>query len=92
MIYISGAMTGVKDFNYPEFNRVTEGLRQAGNEVVNPVEICSHLPEGSQWHEYMNICIPAIQIFQFFRLPLHRRFSCWWNSPFCHDHCCILSA
>jgi hypothetical protein len=54
-------MTGIKDFNYPEFHRVTKGLRDAGHKVVNPVEICAHLPDGSEWQDYMDICIPAIE-------------------------------
>lgn len=62
MIYISGKMTGVKDFNYPEFNRVSNGLRKAGHEVVNPVEICSHLDgTNATWEDYINVCIPAIE-------------------------------
>ena len=62
MIYVSGKMTGVKDFNYPEFNRVTRALREVGHSVVNPVEICSHL-DGTVaiWQDYMDICMPAIE-------------------------------
>ena len=35
-IYISGGMTGYKDFNYPKFNRVAEELRAKGFDVINP--------------------------------------------------------
>lgn len=39
MIYISGQMTGIEDFNYPEFNRVAKDLRSIGMEVFNPAEV-----------------------------------------------------
>ena len=35
-IYVSGGMTGYKDFNYPKFNRVASELRAKGYEVINP--------------------------------------------------------
>ena len=64
MIYISGKMTGVKDFNYPEFNRVAKKLRDLGHEVFNPAEIkinpkITH-PQAI-WNAYMDRCIPAIE-------------------------------
>jgi len=64
MIYISGKMTGVKDFNYPEFNRVAKDLRALGFEVFNPAEIkidpkITH-PKAI-WKAYMKQCIPAIK-------------------------------
>lgn len=36
VIYISGGMTGYKNFNYPKFNRVAKELRDKGYTVVNP--------------------------------------------------------
>lgn len=38
-IYISGPMSGISDFNFPEFNRVATELREKGYEVINPAEI-----------------------------------------------------
>ena len=35
-IYISGGMTGFKEFNYPKFDRIAKQLRAKGYEVVNP--------------------------------------------------------
>ena len=37
--YICGPMTGYKDFNRVEFERVTFLLRQMGHTVVSPVEL-----------------------------------------------------
>lgn len=37
--YIAGPMTGYKEFNHPEFNRVAKLLRDKGLKVINPAEI-----------------------------------------------------
>jgi hypothetical protein len=39
IVYISGPMTGIKDFNAPLFNFVAFKLRELGYEVINPVEL-----------------------------------------------------
>ena len=36
LIYISGPMTGLQDFNYPHFNRVAAELRSQDHDVINP--------------------------------------------------------
>lgn len=38
-IYISGPMSGIKDYNYPAFNQIAELLRANGHKVYNPAEI-----------------------------------------------------
>lgn len=38
-IYLAGAMTGIKDHNFPLFDHVTEQLRQQGHDVFNPAEL-----------------------------------------------------
>lgn len=38
-IYISGPMTGHKDYNFPEFHNAKNLLSQEGWEVVNPFDI-----------------------------------------------------
>jgi hypothetical protein len=37
-IYLSGPMTGIKDFNYPAFNAAATELRARGHTVLNPAE------------------------------------------------------
>jgi hypothetical protein len=49
ILYLSGPMTGVKDFNRPAFNRWARRLRAAGYCVINPAE----LPDGWTWKRYM---------------------------------------
>ena len=39
-IFLSGPMTGIKNFNFPLFNAVANRVRRLGFEVVNPVDIC----------------------------------------------------
>ncbi len=38
-LYVAGPMTGWPDFNFPEFLKVSDLLRKAGFEVVNPAEL-----------------------------------------------------
>jgi hypothetical protein len=38
-VYLSGAMSGMPDLNFPLFNKVAEQLRGLGWDVVNPVDI-----------------------------------------------------
>jgi len=51
--YISGAMTGLPEMNYPEFNRVAAMLRARGMTVENPAEN----PLQETWAEYMRVAI-----------------------------------
>ena len=48
-LYLSGPMTGIKDYNRPLFNYWAARLRRMGYEVVNPAE----LPAGWDWERYM---------------------------------------
>ena len=43
-LHLSGPMTGLEDFNRPEFNRVAEVLQAMGHDVFNPAV----LAEGSR--------------------------------------------
>lgn len=64
MIYISGPMSGVENLNYPEFNRVAKGLREAGYKVFNPAEIVldkTGMTPDEVYEAYMSIYLEAIE-------------------------------
>lgn len=50
-LMVSGPMTGLADFNYPQFCRVARRLRSAGFAVENPAENAapSAAPTWSDW-------------------------------------------
>lgn len=52
-IYLSGAMSGLPDMNYPAFNAEAARLRALGFHVENPAEN----PEQSCWEDYMKVAI-----------------------------------
>lgn len=54
-IYLSGAMTGLPDYNYPAFNKLALQLRDAGYEVANPAE--NNPPSCNSWQGWMRIAI-----------------------------------
>lgn len=63
MIYISGKMTGIKDYNYPEFNRVAKDLRSFKYDVFNPAEIkldTKNMSKNEIYEAYMTICLTAL--------------------------------
>lgn len=59
-VYISGPMTGLPESNYPAFNAAAADYRKRGAFVVNPVEVCAHLPIDSDWTDYMRPCMAAL--------------------------------
>ncbi len=59
ILYISGPMSGIPEFNVPEFTRVATLLRARGYTVVSPPEI-SLFTEGKLWGEYMRDDISAL--------------------------------
>lgn len=56
-IYIAGPMSGLCDFNRPEFNRVAATIVSAGHVALNP----AILPDGLSQADYMAVCIAMIQ-------------------------------
>lgn len=59
-IYISGAMTGLPDCNYPKFDEVENELLNQGHAVVNPANIArglmvpDHLTDEEKWQMYID--------------------------------------
>lgn len=53
-------MTGRPENNVPAFNAKASELRAAGCTVVNPVEVCAHLPEDANWRTFMRTDIVAL--------------------------------
>jgi hypothetical protein len=52
--YISGPMSGVKDFNYPAFRTATERLRSLGWDITSPHEIDAEQGKpGDKWADYL---------------------------------------
>jgi len=71
-VYISGPMTGIKNFNREAFNRASLELRIAGHIALNP----ARHPVGLEYGEYMSYAM--LDIFNcdyVFLLPG------WENSP-----------
>jgi len=52
-LYLSGPMSGLPDYNKPEFNRVAAKLRAIGHEVANPAEWDGEATEGWTWNDYI---------------------------------------
>lgn len=38
LLYLSGPMSGIEEFNYPAFNKAAAILRERGHDVINPAE------------------------------------------------------
>lgn len=57
-IYLSGAMTGFPDLNFPAFHAAAKALRERGLVVINPAEI---KPEGEpSWSACMRADLKAM--------------------------------
>lgn len=52
-LYLSGPMSGIKDYNFPAFDEAAESLRQVGYTVVSPSEGHGELPGMVPWCEYL---------------------------------------
>jgi len=64
-IYIAGPMTGIPDFNFPEFRKATDYLRARGFNVVSPHEVTESTdgkdaPRDKPWSFYMRNSLKAM--------------------------------
>lgn len=57
-VFISGPMTGIKDFNYPAFNKAAAELHAMGYEVHNPADN----PKCESWEEYMRLALRQLAL------------------------------
>ena len=56
-VYISGPMTGIKDFNRPAFFSAEGVLKEAGAIAINPAT----LPDGLSVGQYMDIAFAKLR-------------------------------
>lgn len=54
-VYVSGAMTGLPDHNFPAFHAAAGALRSMGHTVYNPAE--RGIIEGYSWEAYLRVDI-----------------------------------
>lgn len=58
LVYISGKMTGVEDYNKPKFDRAKALLESKGYEVLSPADLGAE--ESFEWHDYMRVDIALL--------------------------------
>ena len=61
-IYISGAITGVKEYEF-NFLRAHNDLKLQGmnnKQIKNPCIFTNHLPQNSTWEQYMRVCVKEL--------------------------------
>ena len=67
-VYLSGAMRGIPESNFPEFNRVAKILRQFGHDVLNPAESSISEREHMTRHDFLRhdiqliLCVDAVVV------------------------------
>jgi len=61
MTYISGQITGMPDGNRGAFSHAERLIQKSGKVAINPHTICAHLPDGSPWEDYMEVCLEALK-------------------------------
>lgn len=59
-IYLAGPMSGIENYNIPEFDRYAKALRDRGYEVHSPADLTRKIHEDRpedigrlEWHEYL---------------------------------------
>lgn len=55
-VYISGPITGTKDY-LARFEEIETAFARQGVEVINPAKVNANLPESTTWEEYMRISL-----------------------------------
>ena len=58
-VYLTGPMTGIKDFNRPVFRQAADALRKKGFDVVSPDDLDNQDPATcTTWIEFLKRDIP----------------------------------
>ncbi len=52
-LYLSGPMSGYKDYNRPLFMAATKCLRDKGYTILNPCESDGEVPSNATWRDYL---------------------------------------
>ena len=58
LVYISGKMTGVENYNKPKFDRTKALLESEGYEVLSPADLVAE--ESFEWHDYMRVDVALL--------------------------------
>ena len=58
LVYISGKMTGVENYNKPKFDRAKAVLESKGYEVLSPADLGAE--ESFEWHDYMRVDVALL--------------------------------
>lgn len=58
LVYISGKMTGVENYNKPKFDRAKKELEAKGCEALSPADLGAE--ESFEWHDYMRVDIALL--------------------------------
>ena len=60
-IYISGPITGTKDY-MQRFKKAEKELTEKGYSVINPAKVNAMLPQDATWEEYIKVSLTLLSI------------------------------
>lgn len=60
-IYISGPITGTKDY-MQRFEKAEKELTEKGYSVINPAKVNAMLPQDATWEEYIKVSLTLLSI------------------------------
>lgn len=60
-IYISGPITGTKDY-MERFAAAEREMKECGHEVINPAKLSIIMPESTTWEQYMVISLDLLKM------------------------------
>lgn len=57
MLYLTGPMSGISQYNRPAFNDAAARLRDLGYTVLNPAENGGAMPDDAPWEDWMRLAL-----------------------------------